>query len=92
MEILAIAFVKGDKNGRAWLSEFAKNRGINWTLIPTTEEWYGPPFEAYNVHYIPFNVLLDADGKVVATGVHGERIGEAIADALKRKAKIPPSE
>jgi hypothetical protein len=84
VEILGIAFVKGDKKGRRWLADYAKDREITWTLVPSSREWYGPPFEAYDVHFIPFNILLDAQGKVVTTMLSGSRIEEEIARVLER--------
>lgn len=82
MEILGIAFVEGDEKGRAWLRDYARKREITWTLVPATSTWYGPPFEAYNVSFVPFNMLLDRDGRVVATRVRGKLIEREIAKAL----------
>jgi peroxiredoxin len=39
----------------------------------------------YGVHLIPFTVLLDRSGKVIATELHGEEIEPAISAALAAK-------
>lgn len=82
MEILGIAFVKGDDAGRKWLQTYAKTHDLTWTLVPTDEAWYAPPFEAYNVHFLPFALLIDREGHLISAGVRAEKIEPEIARAL----------
>lgn len=72
----------GDEKGRRWLRDYAKKHDMTWTLVPATSTWYGPPFEAYDVSYLPFSVLLDRDSRVVTTDVRGKAIEKEIAKAL----------
>ena len=84
LEILGIAFVQGDEKGRRELSQFLDRRGVVWPNAPTAPHWYAPPFEGYDVRYIPFNVLLDRDGRVLAVDLRGEALAGAVERALGR--------
>jgi hypothetical protein len=81
-EILAIAFVEGDEKGRTWLADYLDEKGARWTNAPTTPQWYGPPVEAYDVSYLPFNLLLDRDGRVIDMDVRGRALDAAVERAL----------
>jgi hypothetical protein len=55
--------------------------------------WYRPPFEAYNVRYIPLYLLLDRNGKVVGANLRGAGLDRAIERELAEEAVSgdPPS-
>lgn len=49
--------------------------------------WYRPPFEAYNVRYIPLYLLLDRSGNVVGTDLRGAGLDRAIERELAEEAE-----
>lgn len=79
---MGIAFVKGDEKGKRFLRRFLDERGVTWRNVPTDDRWFAPPFEAYDVHHIPFNLLLDREGRVVEVDPAPSRIEAVIERAL----------
>jgi hypothetical protein len=37
----------------------------------------------YHIDGIPFNVLVDPQGKIIATDLRGEALGQKLAEVLK---------
>lgn len=75
--------MEGDDKGRQWLKDYAAKKQLTWPQAPTTAEWYGPPFEQYDVRYLPFSLLLDREGRVIDVNPHGrKRLDAAVAEAL----------
>ena len=81
-EILGIAFVEGDDKGRRWLGEYARKKNLTWPQVPSGVIWYGEPFDAYNVAYLPFYLILDREGKVVDAEVNKQEELEALIESL----------
>ena len=66
---------------RSWMAK----RKRTWPQIYTGEGWTNPLAEAYTVPAIPFPVLLDVDGNVVAAGAgaRGEELKEIVKGLLE---------
>jgi peroxiredoxin len=45
--------------------------------------WYTTAHDAYGFSAIPFNVLIDPDGKIIATDLHAEALAEKLNEVLK---------
>ncbi len=84
LEILGIAFVEGDEKGRKWLVDYMAKKGLTWTNAPTVQRWYGAPFEAYDVHFLPFNLVLDRAGRVFALNPELDEIESVVRAALDK--------
>jgi thiol-disulfide isomerase/thioredoxin len=68
---------------RAAPKKFARNQGIAWT-----QGFLGDSDKAtktYGVYGIPAIFLISPDGKVLATGLRGAKIKEAVAAALRNR-------
>jgi len=63
------------------LNKFIKDESIPWQQIFDNE---GKTAEPYNVMYIPFNVLIGRDGKVIAVNQDKLLLDSAIRKALKK--------
>jgi peroxiredoxin len=71
-------------------NEFLADRELPWPTLWTKEiaEQFGenpydhPLAKKYGVDALPSTVLVDQQGKVVALGVSGERLGEKLAELL----------
>ena len=90
LEILGIAFVEGDEKGRKWFQAFLEDHELAWPTVAAGETWDSGPAASYDIRYIPFNFLLDREGKIVALDLRGdgleptiERTLEAVASARR---------
>src|SRR5438477_12166706 len=84
LEILGIAFVEGDDASRKWLTGYMRDHEMGWPAVAAGETWNSGPAAAYDIHYIPFNFLIDREGKVVALDVRGAELEATIGKALAR--------
>lgn len=65
-----------------WLKAI-KNDNLNWTHISDLKQWESSAVPAYNIDGIPFNVLLDPTGKIIASSLRGEQLSNTLAAVLK---------
>jgi thiol-disulfide isomerase/thioredoxin len=72
------------------LEDFIKSQKLPWAnLFPEKPEdrfWSHPLVEKFGIEGIPFTVLVNREGKVVALNVRGEGLGEELEKALGEKA------
>lgn len=89
LEILGVAFVEGGDRGRKWLTAYLAEKRVGWPNVMAGPEWYGPPMEGYDVSFLPFNVLLDRDGRVAGVELRGDALERAVAKVLEPPASAP---
>lgn len=65
-----------DKTKDAWLNAI-RSDSLTWTHVSDLKFWNSAAAELYKVNSIPYNVLLDPQGNIIAENLHG--------DALHRK-------
>ncbi|MBK7668859.1 MAG: TlpA family protein disulfide reductase [Sphingobacteriaceae bacterium] len=70
-----------DKERQAWVDAIKKD-GITWIQVSELTYWNSVAAKAYNVQGIPFTVLLDKEGKVIAKDLRGAQLDSAIENAL----------
>jgi hypothetical protein len=46
-------------------------------------KWNSSVVNLYNIESIPFTVLIDADGKIIAKNLRGKALDEKLAEILK---------
>ena len=68
-----------DRKAEDWVS-FVKDNEMTW--INVLDEG-GKAAAVYGVRYIPSNFLVSPEGKIVATGLRGEGVGEKLAEIFK---------
>lgn len=56
---------------------------LTWTHISDLQYWQSPVVAAYKIEGIPFNVLVDPQGKIVAEGLRGEELEKKLESLLK---------
>lgn len=71
-----------DKEKDAWV-EAIKADGLTWTHISDLKYWQSSVVPLYQIEGIPFNVLLDPQGKIIAKGLRGEDLMTKLAEILK---------
>jgi len=70
-----------DKELQSWVDAIKKD-GITWIQVSDLKFWDCVAVKAYNVQSIPYTVLLDKEGKIIAKGLRGDQLEKAIEQAL----------
>lgn len=77
-EILGVS-LDGDRT--SWMDAIHKD-GLYWTQVSDLKRWQCAAAQQYNVQGIPFTVLLDRDGKIVAKGLRGNELRQKVQELL----------
>lgn len=70
-----------DKSKEPWL-EAIKKDGITWIQVSDLKYWSSEVVQTYNIQGIPFTVLLDKEGKVIAKDLRGEALDAKLKEVL----------
>jgi len=71
-----------DQDKKAWLKAI-QDDGLVWKQISDLKFWNSAAAQKYNVQAIPFNVLIDPQGKIIATELRGNELHDKLAEVLK---------
>lgn len=71
-----------DKEKAEW-EKAIKDDNLGWTHISDLKYWDSPVVGQYQFDGIPFNVLLDPQGKIIASSLRGEELEKKLAELLK---------
>ncbi len=71
-----------DKDKEAWLKAI-KDDGLVWKQISDLKYWNSEAAALYGVEAIPYNVLIDPKGKVIATSLRGSDLTNKLNEVLK---------
>ena len=71
-----------DRKKEDWL-EAIKQDGLSWKQISDLKQWETAARDAYQFEAIPYNVLVDPQGKILATSLRGEELDAKLAEILK---------
>ncbi|MFT3749331.1 MAG: TlpA disulfide reductase family protein [Agriterribacter sp.] len=74
-----------DKNKQAWIDAIHKD-GLAWQQVSDLKEWESAVVDLYNIEGIPYNVLLDPEGNIIALNLHGETLHTKLAEILSPAA------
>ena len=75
-----------DQDKDRWLEAIVKD-GITWPQVSDLKYWNCEAAKAYAVQGIPYTVLVDKEGKIIAKGLRGIELEEAIDKALSGKSE-----
>ncbi len=79
--ILGVSFDKpGEKD--KWMNAVMQDN-LTWTQVSNLQFWSSPVVPAYQIEGIPFNVLVDPQGKIIAQGLRGEDLEKKLEEVLK---------
>ncbi|MFA5573803.1 MAG: TlpA disulfide reductase family protein [Brumimicrobium sp.] len=56
---------------------------IPWTQVSDLMFWQSPVAADYNLQSLPFNLLLDEEGYIIAENLHGEELRKAVLKAIQ---------
>jgi peroxiredoxin len=71
-----------DQDKAAWQKAIAKDN-LSWTHMSDLKQWESAAVQAYGFDGIPFNVLVDPTGKIIASSLRGEELTRKLAEILK---------
>ncbi len=78
----AILGVSLDNDKGQW-TEAIKHDGLVWAQMSDLKQWDSEAVAAYEFSAIPFNVLIDPQGKIIASSLRGEELEKKLAEVLK---------
>lgn len=71
-----------DQDKAAWLKAVNKDK-LTWHHISDLKGWESAAVSLYNIEGIPFNVLVDPQGKIIAQNLRGEDLQQKLGTVLK---------
>ena len=70
-----------DDNKADWLAAIQQDK-LNWLQISDLKKWESTVVNTYQIQGIPFNVLLDPTGKIIATDLRGSALQNTLKQLL----------
>ena len=71
-----------DKSKQAWLDAIKEDH-LTWKQISDLKYWSSAAAPLYGFDGIPYNVLIDPQGKIIATGLRESALQNKLAEVLK---------
>jgi peroxiredoxin len=71
-----------DEEKNDWLKAIQKD-DLAWTQVSDLKRWNSQAVSLYNINGIPFNILVDPEGKIIAQGLRGEALDAKLGEMLK---------
>ncbi|MGD0711595.1 MAG: TlpA disulfide reductase family protein [Bacteroidales bacterium] len=71
-----------DKEMEAWKAAIKVDK-LTWTEVSDLHFWTSPVVKLYDVQEIPFTLLLDKEGKIVAKKLRGDSLAAKVAEIIK---------
>ena len=71
-----------DQNKDAWLKAIQQD-GLTWTHVSDLKFWSNEAAALYGVQSIPYNVLVDPQGNIVAENLHGQELEQTLSKVLQ---------
>ncbi|MEO6220349.1 MAG: TlpA disulfide reductase family protein [Ginsengibacter sp.] len=71
-----------DKEKSAWLNAI-KEDGLTWNHVSDLKYWNSVVVPLYSIEGIPYNVLVDPAGKIIATSLRGSDLENKLIAVLK---------
>ena len=78
----AILGVSLDEDRASWLKAIKKDN-LSWKHISDLKGWNSAAVSKYGFDAIPYNVLLNPEGKIIATELREGNLGKKLAEVLK---------
>ncbi len=75
-DVVGVSF---DQKGDAW-KKAIEQIGMKWHNISDLKGWQCAASEAYGISSIPSNILVDGEGKIVASDLRGEALHKKLAE------------
>ena len=70
-----------DEDKGKWVEAIKKDE-LTWTHVSDLKQWESMVIPLYQFNGIPYNVLVDPSGKIIAEGLRGGDLGAKLAEVL----------
>lgn len=74
-----------DRSKEDWLQGIRED-GLTWTHVSDLKYWQSEAAKIYNITAIPFSLLLDPNGIIIAKNLRGAALDEKLEEIFKKKA------
>ncbi len=71
-----------DNDKAAWVKAIADDK-LNWQQISDLKYWNSAAVGLYGFDGIPYNVLVDPQGKIIATALRGEALQQKLSEVIR---------
>lgn len=75
-----------DNKKKPWQSIIKKYK-INWTQVSDLKFWASPVAKNYNLQELPFNLLINGKGIIIAKNLHDDELEKALIKIMKPAKK-----
>ncbi len=72
-----------DRSRNDWLQAI-KQDGLTWTHVSDLKYWQSAAAKTYNITGIPFSVLLDPNGVIIAKNLRGAALDKKLEEVLRK--------
>jgi thiol-disulfide isomerase/thioredoxin len=72
-----------DKTKEDWLTGIKDDKLSAWIHVSDLKYWNSVVVPLYKIESIPYNLLLDKEGKIIAANLRGESLQEKLAELYK---------
>lgn len=72
-----------DKTREDWVKGIDQDMLGQWIHVSDLKYWNSSVVPLYKIESIPFNLLLDKEGKVIASNLRGEKLLSKLAEVIK---------
>lgn len=80
---LAIVGISLDLDKQAW-QEAVKQDTLKWEQLNDFTGWNSPVVTQYAINEIPYNILMDSRGRILARGIQGKQLEHKLDSLLKQ--------
>ncbi len=56
--------------------------GINWIQVSDLKFWMSPVAKLYKLQEVPYNLLIDGSGRILALNLHGNELEEVLGEVF----------
>jgi len=71
-----------DKYKNSWVNYINKD-SLNWLQVSDLKYWQSEGAALYDVKAIPYTVLIDKEGKIIAKGLRGDALETKLEEIFK---------
>ena len=76
-----------DRTKEKWVQAIEED-GLTWTHVSDLQYFNSVAAQTYGVASIPFSILLDRDGKIIAKNLRGKALEDALEEHFNEEAKL----
>jgi len=73
-----------DKTKESWVKAIGDDHLEQWIHVSDVKYWNSVVVPLYNIESIPFNFLLDRDGRIIGSNLRGEMLQNKLAELFKQ--------